>query len=198
VSAQPTTRMFVYQALENRARSVSTNRYAISSRFRAPRAAFHLGDYHIGRARPAPPAAGPPARAAAPLAGEAARVPDGMAAKYLKRTTFGTRGVAGSNPAIKLTPTKSSFSETGGRGGVATGTVIGTETLYAERPRQWRGGPIAAASSWRTPPSQPRASARGRGPSSGQSGGPELSPQEFFFERIAVGCHGHSTHIRVP
>ena len=49
--------MFVYQALGNRARSVSTNRYAISSRFRAPRAAFHRGDYHTRRARPAPPAA---------------------------------------------------------------------------------------------------------------------------------------------
>jgi hypothetical protein len=35
VSAQSTTSMFVYQALGNRARSVSTNRYAISSRFRA-------------------------------------------------------------------------------------------------------------------------------------------------------------------
>jgi len=30
----------------------------------------------------------------------------------------------------------------------------------AQRPRQWQRGPIAAASSWRTPPSQPRASAR--------------------------------------
>ena len=27
----------------------------------------------------------------------------------------------------------------------------------AQRPRQWQRGPIAAASSWRTPPSQPRA-----------------------------------------
>ena len=26
----------------------------------------------------------------------------------------------------------------------------------AQRPRQWQRGPIAAASSWRTPPSQPR------------------------------------------
>src|SRR5262245_39840704 len=58
VSAQPTTSMLVYQALGNRARSVSTNRYAISSRFRALRAAFHRGDYHTRRARPAPPAAG--------------------------------------------------------------------------------------------------------------------------------------------
>ena len=43
-------------------------------------------------------------------------------------------GVAGSNPATptNLTPTKSTFSETNGRRGVATGTVIGTETLYAD------------------------------------------------------------------
>jgi len=47
-----------------------------SSRFCAARAAFHRGDYHTRRARPAPPAAGPSARAAAPLAGEVARVPE--------------------------------------------------------------------------------------------------------------------------
>src|SRR5262245_16493847 len=56
------------------------------------RAAFHRGDYHTRRAPPRPASRGPPARAAAPLAGEAARVPDGIAAKYLKRTSFGTRG----------------------------------------------------------------------------------------------------------
>jgi hypothetical protein len=27
---------------------------------------------------------------------------------------------------------------------------------------------------------------------------PELSPQQFFFERIAVGRHGRSADIRVP
>src|SRR5215472_294128 len=31
-----------------------------------------------------------------------------------------------------------------------------------QRPRQWRNGPIPAASSWRTLPSQPRASLRSR------------------------------------
>ena len=32
---------------------------------------------------------------------------------------------------------------------------------------------------------------------SGQCRGLELSPQEFFFEHIAVGRHGHSADIRV-
>src|SRR5262245_41370523 len=58
VYAQPTTSMFVYQALGNRARSLSTNRYAISSRFRAPARVFHRGDHHTRRALPSPPAPG--------------------------------------------------------------------------------------------------------------------------------------------
>src|SRR5262249_51672936 len=58
VSAQPTTSMLVYQALGNRARSVSTNRYAISSSLRPLRAVSPRGDYHPRPARLAPPAAG--------------------------------------------------------------------------------------------------------------------------------------------
>jgi hypothetical protein len=53
VSAQSTTSMFVYQALGNRARSVSTNRYAISSRFRA-RAPLSIEEITT-LAAPAPP-----------------------------------------------------------------------------------------------------------------------------------------------
>jgi hypothetical protein len=46
-----------------------------------------------------------PARAAAPLAGEAARAPDGIAAKYLKRTSFGTRG-----SQVQILPVRPTFS----------------------------------------------------------------------------------------
>lgn len=41
VSAQPTTSMFVYQALGNRARSVSTNRYANRFEISCPARRYH-------------------------------------------------------------------------------------------------------------------------------------------------------------
>jgi hypothetical protein len=79
------------------------------------------------------------------------------------------------------------------------GHVPQSDTLSParQRPRQGRRGAIPVASSRRTLPSQPRASAHSRALACGRLGEPELLPQEFFFERIAVGRHGRIAHIRV-
>jgi hypothetical protein len=76
VSAKPQKALLFVKGLEIDRRARPQIDMQTGSSFVPPHAAFHRGDYHTRRAYPAPPAAGSPARAAAPLAGEVARVPE--------------------------------------------------------------------------------------------------------------------------